>query len=85
MAVIGDKDEITAIFCRTADNKYTKLAALVNCKISALGKNVINEYFVVEMWLDGRLGLLCRPNPILKCLSSYFVKNNPIFFYFFMF
>jgi hypothetical protein len=49
MAVIGDKDEITAIFCRTADNKYTKLAALVNCKISALGKNVINEYFVVEM------------------------------------
>jgi hypothetical protein len=39
------------IDCRTADIKYTMLAALVNCKINAFGKNVIREYLVVLMEL----------------------------------
>ena len=39
------------IDCSTAEIKYTILAALVNCKMRAFGKNVIREYLVVLMEL----------------------------------
>lgn len=49
---------------RTAEIKYTMLAALVNCKIRALGKNVIILYFVVLISFNGRSGLFYLPNRI---------------------
>ncbi len=79
MAVIGDNEEIMVIDCRTADTKYTILAALVNWRINAFGKYVSKLYFVVLISLNGRSGLFYLPKKTLRWPVHTFVNKSPIY------
>ena len=79
IAVTGDNDEMIGIDCRTADIKYTMLAALINWRINAFGKNVISEYLVVLIELYGREGLFYLPKATVRWSVSCLVNNSPIY------